>query len=360
MSAPYTLINTFLGEQDNPLLAPRGAYLHKKILVVSDTGQNRIFIWKDFQQNEFQSSDIILGHSEINERKPSAGATSASSLKYPSAVWTNGEMIIVADAWNHRVLIWNQMPKENSQPADIVVGQPDFTSNQPNVYGIGIPPGPKTLNWPYGVFSNGTALWIADTGNRRILYFEKIPVKDFAAATAVIGQNSFEEKDYNNENAVWPYSVKINSNGSMAIADTQFFRVLYWHHWQNAFQQNADIIFGQNDFLSNGQNQYSLKPNARTLNWVYDCCFTNDDLAIADTGNSRIILHNESKKNNQQAVYQIGQPDFETHGETSLSFTSAVKNEMYWPFAINAFEDILVVADTGNHRILFYKKKNDQ
>jgi hypothetical protein len=300
----------------------------------------------------------VLGQKELNETERNAGLNvSASSLQYPSAVWTNGEIVIVADAWNHRVLIWTTFPAQNFQPADIVTGQQDFISNQPNINGIGKPPCSKSLYWPYGVFSNGRQLWIADTGNRRVLYFEKIPTENFTAATAVIGQDSFEEKDYNNENAVWPYSVKINNDGSLAIADTQFFRILYWHYWQKGIQQKADIIFGQIDFSANGQNQYRLKPNANTLNWVYDCCFTDDGIAIADTGNSRIIFHNKAQQNNQAAYTQIGQPDFETHGETSLSFKSTLKNEMYWPFAVNYLQGLIVIADTGNHRILFYKKE---
>jgi len=358
MKSAYTLLNTFSGEQDNPFLAPRGVYLHNDTLVVSDTGQNRVFIWNNFQHTDFQQPDIILGQKEMTATERNAGmGVSSSSLQYPSAVWTNGEMVIVADAWNHRILIWKTMPVQNFQPADIVIGQPDFTSNQPNVHGIGKPPGSNSLNWPYGVYSNGHELWIADTGNRRILYFDTIPAHNFAAATLVIGQDSFEDKDYNNENAVWPYSVKVNSAGNMAVADTQFFRVLYWHQWQKAVQQKADIIFGQNDFSANGQNQYRLKPNANTLNWVYDCCFTDEGIAIADTGNSRIVFHDKPGQNNQEAIAQLGQPDFETHGETSLSLKSDIKNEMYWPFAINTSNDLLILADTGNHRILFYKKE---
>ena len=36
--------------------------------------------------------------------------------------------VVVADTNHNRVLIWNRIPTINNQPADVVVGQPDFTS----------------------------------------------------------------------------------------------------------------------------------------------------------------------------------------------------------------------------------------
>lgn len=350
-------IAEFYGELDNPLLAPRGAYMHDNTLVVSDTGQNRVFIWYDFDFQKFQKPSVILGQKDGSQMERNAGEeVSGSSLQYPSGIWTDGNKLIVADAWNHRVLIWDPMPRENFQEANIVIGQKDFNSNLPNIEGIGKPPGANTLNWPYGVYSNGSELWIADTGNRRVLYFEKLPSQNFVSATEVIGQNNFTEKDYDNNNAVWPYSVKIGHNNDLLISDTQYYRVLYWKNWRNALSNSPDLVMGQKNMTDNGQNQYQLKPGAHTLNWVYDSCFFKNGIVIADTGNSRLIVHEKIPSvNNKDASIQIGQPDFETHGETSLSMKSLFANEMYWPFAVNASKDLLIAADTGNHRILFYK-----
>ena len=54
--------------------------------------------------------------------------------------------------WNHRVLIWNQMPVSYAQPADIVLGQKNFSQNQPNLNGIQATPTERSMHWPYGVF----------------------------------------------------------------------------------------------------------------------------------------------------------------------------------------------------------------
>lgn len=356
------VVCTFMGEPGNPLLAPRGVCMCGNTLVVSDTGQNRVFIWKDFKGEPHQKATVVLGQKQNDDTERNSGnAVSAHSLQYPSGVWTNGQILIVADAWNHRVLIWHQLPTHNGQAADVVVGQPDWHSNEPNVRGIGKSPTAHTLYWPYGVWSNSESLWIADTGNRRVLYYKNIPQQMYAAADGVIGQQSFEEKDYDSNHAVWPYSVKLGPEGALAIADTQYYRVLLWHHWQDAFTQQAHHIIGQPDITSNGQNQFGLKPAAHTLNWCYDACFFNKGIAVADTGNSRILLWDMLPQTNGMAANGLlGQPRFDINGESSLSMQTNLTNEMYWPFAVNSCGDGLIIADTGNHRILIAKQKKER
>ena len=145
----------FKGSEEMPFLAPRGVFTMENKLFVSDTGRNRIFIWNEIPKTEYQEPDIVLGQVDATETGRNAGGiATASTLHYPSGIWSNGTIVIVADAWNHRVLIWHSLPTQNGQPADVVLGQPDFESNQPNVSGIGNDPSAQTLNWPYGVFSD--------------------------------------------------------------------------------------------------------------------------------------------------------------------------------------------------------------
>ena len=149
-------IQIFKGAEDSPLLAPRGVFLINNQLLVADTAQNRLFIWNKLPSSEFQNPDIVLGQeAKAKTGRNASGTVSASSLFYPSGIWSDGEKLIVADAWNHRVLIWLEMPTEDGQAADVVVGQPDFESNQPNIEGISHSPSAYSLNWPYGVFSDG-------------------------------------------------------------------------------------------------------------------------------------------------------------------------------------------------------------
>jgi hypothetical protein len=346
----------FKGTKNNPFLAPRGVFIKNEMLFVADTGQNRVFIWKNIPTDTFQEPDVVLGQMDnLDTGRNAQGEVSANSLLYPSGIWSDGQRLIVADAWNHRVLIWNKLPTQDGQKADIVLGQPDFESNQPNVAGISQPPTSQSLYWCYGVYSDGKSLWIADTGNRRVLYFKEIPTQSYTKADEVIGQINFNERDYESQNAVWPYSVKISAKGEMAISDTQYYRVLIWHNWQTAMHKPADVIIGQADFNQNGQNQFGLFPQAHTLSWCYDTFFYKNGIFVCDTGNSRVLwFEHIPQSHNAIADDLIGQKNFTT-GSENLETIRTTENTIYWAFALSIENDMLAIADTGNHRIILQK-----
>lgn len=348
----------FEGDPGSPFLAPRGVFYDGENIIVSDTGQNRLFIWKSPLDSIMSEPKVILG--QVNHlltgrnRKRSADA---STLHYPSGVWSNGKCLIVADAWNHRVLIWHTFPTNHGQTADVVLGQPNFTSNKPNVAGVGATPDSRSLNWPYGVTVFDDQLFIADTGNRRVLVFDDIPKTSYQEASHVIGKESFKDRDFNQQNPIWPYSVKLNEKGYLAITDTQYYRVLVWKDWKTAFSKKADVIFGQSNFQNNGQNQFGLYPKANTLNWCYDSHFYKKGIIIVDTGNSRLLWFPDiPEENNSSALGVVGKPNFTTGSEFSDTQIGTYKS-LYWPFSISidSKHGLIYVADTGNHRLVIYK-----
>lgn len=343
----------FKGAVNSPLLAPRGVFLVNGQLLVADTAQNRVFIWDRLPNAAHREPTVVLGQdAKADTGRNASGKVNATTLFYPSGLWSDGKKLMVADAWNHRVLIWWEMPTEDGQPADVVIGQPDFHHNDPNVSGIGASPSAQSLNWPYGVFSDGDQLWIADTGNRRILYYREIPRQNFTAADQVFGKSSFEERDYDHQDPIWPYSVKVSPDGSMAVTDTQYYRVLLWKDWRSAAQRQADVIIGQSSFEGNGQNQFGWFPQANTLNWCYDSCFYRDGLWVADTGNSRVLWFDHLPESHDQAADNLlGQDDFNTGSENKNTIRST-EASLYWPFQICIEGQTMVIADTGNHRII--------
>jgi len=349
-------VTLFRGDEGNPLLAPRGVWSIGNRLLIADTGQNRIFCWNTLPQTEFAPPDLVLGQLETSHTGRNGGSVvHAGSLQYPSGLWSDGQRLVVADAWNHRVLIWNTFPTQHGQVADVVIGQPDFEQNLPNLRGVGSTPSAHSLYWPYGVFSDGQHLWICDTGNRRVLFYEQFPTTNFAAADAVIGKPDFTERDYENYEPIWPYSVRVNAQGVLSIADTQYYRNLLWHRWQDAFTQPADVIIGQPDFDANGMNQFSLFPQQNTMSWTYDAFFYQNGLFVADTGNSRILWFDTiPTQNDTPADNLIGHENFHTGSENSNTRFGTDK-QLYWPFSLCTVDNRLVVADTGNHRVLLYQ-----
>jgi WD40 repeat protein len=60
--------------------------------------------------------------------------TGHTGAVYSVAVSSDGVRLFVTDLGYNRVLIWNSIPTQNNQPADVVVGQPDFTSLSPSAF----------------------------------------------------------------------------------------------------------------------------------------------------------------------------------------------------------------------------------
>lgn len=279
----------------------------------------------------------------------------------PSGVWTDGNTLILSDTWNHRVLIWQNIKKRinnnlSFSNPDVIIGQRNLSDI---LHNAGNSTNGKGLFSPSGVFSNGNNLWISDTSNRRILFYESLPNTSFKQADDVIGQKDFCEKEYNLENAISPSDIKVSSGGELAVCDPQCNRVLIWNKWEDAFNKKADVIIGQRNFESNGINQNQLLPSANTLKWCQTCKFNKKGIFVVDSGNSRILYWNKiPTRNNLEASVVIGQNNFESIGEMSLNQKKAnpkiLSQNLLNPYGVEILDGSLFVSDTGNERILEY------
>jgi hypothetical protein len=169
-------------------------------LVVTDSSNSRVLIYKKIPKKSGAKPNIVLGQQnlstcvELNNGNGVPGAPSAANFSYPAGVWTDGTRLVVADEDESRVLIWKKFPKKNFQKADIVLGQPNFTSNVENNNGSGGSgsPSASNMNQPYdGVYSNGTQLFVTDQMNNRVMIWNTFPTASFTPADVVLGQPNF-------------------------------------------------------------------------------------------------------------------------------------------------------------------------
>lgn len=72
---------------------------------------------------------MVIGQSDFSVRDANRGADDPgdNTLSEPQFACRYGDMLFVSDWGNHRVLVWNQFPEENGEPASIVLGQEDFS-----------------------------------------------------------------------------------------------------------------------------------------------------------------------------------------------------------------------------------------
>lgn len=114
----------------------------------------------------------------------SSSSASAGTFQNPQGVWTDGTRVVVADTGNHRVLIWNTFPTVDGQSASLWLGQTSVTSSSAGS-------GASGMSSPSRVYSDGTSLFVSDSGNHRILFWKKFPTQNGQPADAVLGQSDF-------------------------------------------------------------------------------------------------------------------------------------------------------------------------
>lgn len=159
-------------------------------LIVADAGNNRVLIWNSIPATDGVAADLVLGQAGFTSCAPNqGGAAAANTLNLPTGLWSDGTRLAVADSSNNRVLIWNSIPTAMDQAADLVLGQADFISVLPNIGGAASAPAASSVNAPGGgVYLNSVQLVVADSGNNRILIWNKFPSANGQAADAVLGQ----------------------------------------------------------------------------------------------------------------------------------------------------------------------------
>lgn len=343
---------------------PRGAALAtpKGPLAICDSGHHRLLIWHDLPQTDHAPADILIGQPDFGrEGRNGKGEPGPATLNVPTAVAfgvnpASGKyFLVVADAWNHRLLIWNKIPTQNNQPADLVLGQKDFSAMQINRGGN---VGPDTLNWCYGVAIINGRLVVGDTGNRRVLIWNDMPEQNGQPADMVVGQGDLYSRDENaGEEAGplglrWPHAVA-SSNGRLLVADAGNNRILVWNEWPQEPGVAADFVLGQKNFSCLEINQGNYGPDASALNMPYGLAVSKEWVIAADTANSRLIgWRHADLRQAAPAVGLAAQPDFAAKGDNRWQMP--VRDSLCWPYSVTLCNDTAVIADSGNNRVLIW------
>ena len=338
------------------LFGPRGAArLRDGSLWVADTGHHRLLGWSDKVTRDNQPANILIGQESFSsEGRNGKGATTAATLNVPTGVSKWGDGLAVADAWNHRILLWRSAPQSHNQPADIILGQPDETSMQANRGARS--PTATTLHWPYGVSEIDGKLVVCDTGNRRVLIWDN-PTRTGQAADVVLGQAGFDCRDENAGACVsavgmrWPHMARL-WQGGLAVADAGNNRVMVWDQVPDANGEPCAAVLGQRNFSDCDHNLAAYYPSNAALNMPYAICTYDDRLIVADTANSRLVAW-EKRETGSEADWLTGQPDFASKGDNRWGF--ATRDSLCWPYGLSANGTEIVIADSGNNRVLIWE-----
>ena len=112
-------------------------------------------------------------------------------------------------------------------------------------------------------------------------------------------------------------------------------------------------MLGQKDTASLEHNRAAYLPEARALNMPYGMAVIGDWLIAADTANSRLIgWYTDQLMADASANGVAAQPDFTSKGDNRWSMPK--QDSVCWPYWVSAYDKTLVIADSGNNRILLW------
>jgi len=121
-------------------------------LYITDGSNNRVLIYNEIPTKNNASADVVVGQEDLVTDNWPDEAT-ANNIGETTGMTSDGTRLYVVDDAFNRILIYNTIPTENGASADVVIGQPDFTSNDINQNGN---VGANTLNldwWSLSLFS---------------------------------------------------------------------------------------------------------------------------------------------------------------------------------------------------------------
>jgi len=288
---------------------------------IADANNNRVM---GFPQSAFSTADRVLGQLDFQYRSPnitkqkgfnfssSGGAVAGIAVDYTS----DPPRLYVADSGNNRVLAFRDARDVRfGDLPDLVIGQSDFNRNSINfITGDPNVVIERGFNSPAGVSVDPQGnLWVADTGNGRIMRFPKPfeqPNINDQRANLCLGQaNCFArpQREATGRNLNAPIGIAFMVDGHVLVSDLAHNRVLQFRRppGQDFVDgQTASLVIGQRDFATSSAGNDSDKLNGPRFITID----SSDRLYVADTGNNRIFIRAlvGLDRSGPQASYLLG------------------------------------------------------
>jgi len=365
ITLPPTAATLALSFASHVAIAPDGR------IYVSDADNNRVLGWPSaaaFQNGD--PADVVVGQPNfVSDSISFAVGISATSMALPQGISVdeNGNLW-VTDAVDHRVLRFSH-PVATGDAATLVLGQADFTSSAENA-GLGeFFARADTMSFPGRVLAVGNDVWVADSGNSRVLHFTN-PTTNGASADVVFGQfNNFTTPFKNNngsgtcideniacgppsaDNLFNPIGITIGIKGSLFVADWVNSRVLRYDNPLTS-DTTADAVYGQPNFTSDVPNNSGP---ANGLNNPIDVSVDAfGQLIVADSSNHRLVVFNKPLESNlaSRTLGQLGSPSANNPNHGLVGDTTDADG-LWGPTGV-VFDTShnMYVADTTNNRVL--------
>ena len=322
----------------------RGVFVDPKgRLIVADMNNNRVLIWNTVPTTNGTPADLVLGQPDFTSNTSSNGGQNNNNFAVPNGIFSTGDKLIVSEdlSGTSRVMIWNTFPTRNMQPADVVVGQSSFTSSTLSCDST------HTQN-PQGVFVYNNKLIVAVRGQHRVLIWNNIPTTNGAPADIALGQPDLTHCSALTNSASSlrdPRAVVVSGNGKLFVGDRGNNRILVWNTIPTTSGAPADYVIGQPDF-SSGTSSVGNNTVAGLVRF-----FATDKRLFVPSSN-RLVIFNNPGASYPTGDILLGQTSFTSSSANGGGAVSA--RGFSGANAVFEYQDKLLVADEGNARILIF------
>lgn len=331
-------------------------------LFVAEFSNNRVLVFNVASITNGQNASHVICQASYSA---AAAGTSASQCQQPVGVWYDDSLdrLYVAEHGGDRVHVFSASASfaQFSLAASNVIGQA-------NLGDAGSPIASRTrVNDPSAMVTNSVdgRLYLVDTANNRILFFDAATVTNGEEAEGLIGQ--YDESSYTNPVPVYtknqpgnkpnlfgldsPREIAIDTvHHRLFVADSNNGRVLIYNlDGSNVLiDRIPDAVLGQADFGST-----VTTPSGTVMGGpsglAYDA--VGDRLFVSDPGANRVLVFNTATiSNGESAAAVLGQNNFTSTG-AGLS-QGALRSPR--GLAFDSERNFLFVVDTDNSRVMVF------
>ena len=305
---------------------------------ISDRENHRILIYNSLPTANGASADVVVGQSSFTSC--SSGNT-ATTLKKPKGIWSDGTNLLIADYDNHRVLLYDSVPTSNGAAASTAIGQTSLTANSWGRTDVG-------LRNPTSVLYEGGKLFISDLSNHRLLIYNSgLPSAGShgPSADVAIGRTTGNSNGGSNPTPTAVHSPEGFAvvSGKIFLADYNNDRVVVHNSLPTADGRSHDIVLGQPHL------ETELWASATSFSYPRGVASDGTALFVSDYNNNRVLVYSSIPSTaNASADFVLGQADF----ISSVASTSqtALRN----PRGLCVVGGKLYVVDYSAHRVLRY------
>lgn len=373
--------------------APNGLAVDRQgNLYIADAGNSRILRFRRplDQPADARFPDMVIGQANFNGNAPNPTGVTASSLALRSGTnisrtgmaFDQQGNLWVSDTYNHRVLKYTPaaLAGGNQPAAEVVLGQPSFTSAQ--LASNRSPLNAQALTFPTGLnFDTAGRLYICDSA-ARVVVFAPNPTT-FAAAVRVMGVQVAQQNQtlppvtevtlglVRNNRIESPQDVFFIGNVPFVV-DTPTNRIVRYSPFESwlpistQFSPSGLQFIGQRDALSFNPNGGLFEPNEANFSSPVAAAVTPTDVFIADQNNNRVLAFPLNGSTITAANRLYGQSEYY---QSAINYVEG-KELFLWAgwsspgqwsdgagVAIDSRSNPprLYVADTYNHRILGFR-----